>query len=144
DRLSRVENSLFSRMIRAASLVALYCKRKFGQWLLHSPFHALYLAFRRAKPAGSAYTSWIESRETAFPSRESHRQQAETWTRKPLISILMPTRNPRRDWLEAAIDSVASQSYEKWQLCVCDDASDEPWVLEYLQARAAADARILF
>jgi O-antigen biosynthesis protein len=56
----------------------------------------------------------------------------------------MPTRNPRRDWLRAAIDSVSAQSYENWQLCVCDDASDEPWVREYLEARAASDPRVRF
>jgi GT2 family glycosyltransferase len=37
---------------------------------------------------------------------------------------------------------VAAQSYENWQLCVCDDASNETWVREFLEARAASDARI--
>jgi GT2 family glycosyltransferase len=144
DRLSQVENRLFPRMIRAAGLFALYRYRRLGQWLLHSPFHAVYLVFRRAKPAGNAYTSWVETRETAFPSREWHQHQAESWTRKPLISVLIPARNPRREWLKAAIDSVIDQSYEKWQLCICDDASDEPWVREYLEASAKSDTRIRF
>jgi GT2 family glycosyltransferase len=144
DRLSRIENSLFFRMMRTAGLSALYRKRQFGHWLLHSPFHRLYLAIRRAKPRQSAYTSWIECRDTAFPSRGWHQVQAESWTRKPLISVLMPTRNPRRDWLEAAIDSMIGQSYGKWQLCVCDDASDEPWVRDYVESRAASERRISF
>ena len=144
DRLSWVENSLFSRVIRAAGLFALHRYRRLGQWLLHSPFHPMYVALRRPKPTGNAYTSWMVSRETAFPSREWHQQQAESWTRKPLISVLTPTRNPRREWLKAAMDSVSAQSYEKWQLCVCDDASDQPWVSEYLKARAESDTRIRF
>jgi GT2 family glycosyltransferase len=144
DRLLQIENSRFSRMIRGAAMFTLHRYRRLGQWLLHSPFHRFYLATRWAKPGVSPYTSWIEARELAFPSLEWHQQQAESWARKPLISVLMPTRNPGRDWLKAATDSVSGQSYANWQLCVCDDASDEPWVREFLAARAAADPRIRF
>jgi GT2 family glycosyltransferase len=142
DRLSRIENSLFFRLMRGVGLSALYRKRQFGHWLLHSRLHPFYLALRRAKSSLSVYTSWIECRESAFPSQEWHQREAESWLRNPVISVLMPTRNPRRAWLEAAVDSVAAQSYECWQLCVCDDASNETWVREYLEARATSDSRI--
>src|SRR5581483_3584499 len=62
--------------------------------------------------------------------------------RQPLVSIVMPVYDPKREWIEAAIDSVVRQSYACWELCVCDDASREPWVGDFLAAKAAADSRI--
>ena len=67
---------------------------------------------------------------------------AAGWRFRPTISILIPTFQPRQEWLDRAIASVKAQSYEQWQICICDDASSEPWVREYLQAEAAADSRI--
>jgi len=64
------------------------------------------------------------------------------WRFRPTIGILIPTFQPRKEWLEQAIASVKAQSYERWQLCICDDASPEPWVREYLETEAAADCRI--
>jgi glycosyltransferase involved in cell wall biosynthesis len=58
---------------------------------------------------------------------------------QPLISVIMPTRN-RAALLPAAIESVRSQSYERWELLVVDDGSTDatPSVL----AGFAADPRI--
>lgn len=54
----------------------------------------------------------------------------------------MQLHNPKREWLEQAVDSVLAQSYEKWQLCLCDDASSDTWVREYLRGLAGIDRRI--
>jgi GT2 family glycosyltransferase len=51
------------------------------------------------------------------------RALARSWEEPPLVSVLMPTYNPSERFLRAAIDSVQSQAYERWELCIVDDGS---------------------
>jgi GT2 family glycosyltransferase/glycosyltransferase involved in cell wall biosynthesis len=64
-------------------------------------------------------------------------------TRKqPLISVLLPVYNPDLGLLEAAIASIERQYYERWELCIADDASTDPKVRPFLEEKARGDARI--
>jgi O-antigen biosynthesis protein len=144
-RLERIEDSRISRFLSYIGRVGETQWRKAGQILLHSPFHPLYLrlwGWRRAKSAGSDYARWLAQEEARWPSRQEHQDEAALWPFQPTISILLPTFRPRSEWLARAIESVKAQSYEKWQLCVCDDGSDDSWVREYLQSEAVRDPRI--
>lgn len=58
------------------------------------------------------------------------------------ISILMPVYNPNLTYLQEAVQSVLSQDSPCWELCLTDDASTEPQVLDYLNGLAGQDARI--
>jgi glycosyltransferase involved in cell wall biosynthesis len=60
----------------------------------------------------------------------------------PLISVLMPVRDPEARWLRRAIGSVRSQQYPNWQLCVVDDASEHDQIRDLLQVESRGDARI--
>jgi glycosyltransferase involved in cell wall biosynthesis len=60
----------------------------------------------------------------------------------PLISVLMPVRDPPESQLRAAIESVLAQRYPHWELCVADDASDSEAVRGLLSLAARRDARI--
>ena len=51
------------------------------------------------------------------------RKEMELFKYRPLISILMPVFNPPLHYLKAALDSVFSQYYGLWELCVVDDGS---------------------
>ena len=144
NRLLRIENSIPFRLIRGFSAFARTRKRQLGQWLLHSPFHPIYLKIRPPASGDPSYARWVEECEAAFPTFEWHAQQVTAWPRRPLISVIMPTCDPNREWLDAAIDSVAAQSYPYWELCICDDASTDSSLSEYLQSRASADARVRF
>lgn len=62
---------------------------------------------------------------------------------RPLISIIMPVFNSSREHLVEAIESVMSQTYEHWQLCIADDASSEPYIREILEAYSKASDKIL-
>ena len=102
--------------------------------LLHSPFHGIYLKLR-PPVVDRQYNLWIQQ-EASF------RPHAVDFRRRPLLSILMPVHNPRRVWLEEAIHSVIGQLYPCWELCICDDASSEPWLAGYLDGKANAEPRI--
>ncbi|WP_122689184.1 glycosyltransferase, partial [Pseudomonas viridiflava] len=64
------------------------------------------------------------------------------WIEYPLISIIMPVYNPPLDFLREAVDSVKAQLYTNWELCLADDASTNPAVIEYLKSLKASDKRI--
>ncbi|MBN9426963.1 MAG: glycosyltransferase [Burkholderiales bacterium] len=61
---------------------------------------------------------------------------------EPLISILLPVYDIAECWLRRCLDSVLSQVYPVWQLCVADDASTQPHVRAVLAEYAQRDARI--
>jgi hypothetical protein len=63
-------------------------------------------------------------------------------TMSTTISIILPVYNPDPCFLEAAIQSVKSQSYPFWQLCIADDASTNPEIRKVLESHAFIDDRI--
>ena len=60
----------------------------------------------------------------------------------PLISIILPVFNPPIDLLALAIQSVMNQTYDRWELCVVDDASSDPRVRSFLESAAQEEPRI--
>lgn len=59
-----------------------------------------------------------------------------------LISVLMSVYNTPVDFLTRAVDSILKQSYQKWELIIVDDASDDTAVLDYLENMLCQDDRI--
>jgi glycosyltransferase involved in cell wall biosynthesis len=59
-----------------------------------------------------------------------------------LISVVMPVYNPDLQWLREAIESVRTQVYPEWELCMADDNSKDPGVRQLLTEYAAKDERI--
>jgi GT2 family glycosyltransferase len=88
------------------------------------------------------YRRWLLAHDpTPHQLREMRRDNA-TWTYRPLISIVVPVYNPDRLWLVAMFDSVSSQAYDNWELCLADDHSPSPEVRATLTQWATGDARI--
>jgi len=61
---------------------------------------------------------------------------------QPLVTVLIPVFNPSAQFLREAIESVRSQVYPYWELCIADDASTALHVRPILEQYAADDARI--
>lgn len=70
------------------------------------------------------------------------KEQTQDFSYKPLISILMPTYNTKHKYLRESIESVQSQIYENWQLCVVDDASPDSEVRKIIEEFSSSDKRI--
>ena len=141
ERLARVENGLLFRTLRGIGNAARTGKLKLGHILLHTPLHSLFVRMTPGVNRNRVYENWTARQETKTPSWEWHRSRALEWASRPLVSIAMATHNPRREWLQEAVNSVRAQSYPFWELCVCDDAS-APWVAEYLEIVAKEDSRV--
>ena len=94
-------------------------------------------------PESGPYAEWLQHHEPAlfWPEAEAgarlHRLRF-----LPSISIILPTYNTHLYHLYRCIESVVTQRYPYWELCIGDDASPDPRVRAYLKERAASDPRI--
>ncbi|MHB8190849.1 MAG: glycosyltransferase family 2 protein [Ferrimicrobium sp.] len=91
----------------------------------------------------SEYQRWIDCFDTITEAdRSAIRAQIADWVDPPTISIVMPVYNTPRAFLEAAIESVRTQLYPNWELCIADDASTAEHIRPMLDHYAAQDPRI--
>ncbi|MHB0990628.1 MAG: glycosyltransferase family 2 protein [Burkholderiales bacterium] len=89
------------------------------------------------------YTEWICRYDTLTNELRCIMQaRMDIFAHKPLISVVMPTYNPKAEWLIAAIESVRKQIYPHWELCIADDASTDKAIRPILEQYAREDTRI--
>ncbi|MGP8058364.1 MAG: glycosyltransferase family 2 protein [Acidimicrobiales bacterium] len=90
------------------------------------------------------YPTWVECYDTVDDrARAAIRRRLDALVDPPLVSVILPVYNPPEAYLREALDSIRAQLYEKWQLCVADDASTAAWVPKVLAEYAAEDPRIV-
>ncbi|MFK3798203.1 glycosyltransferase [Pseudomonas sp. NPDC088444] len=88
------------------------------------------------------YSTWVRYYDTVDDNgRWKISEEVRKWKSKPLISIIMPVYNPPLNLLREAVDSIKSQLYKEWELCIADDASSDPEVISYLKSLAKQDRR---
>lgn len=89
------------------------------------------------------YATWIDRYDTLTPDeRAALDAQMSGFREAPLISVILPTFNTAPDLLRVAINSVRQQIYDKWELCIADDASTHEATREVMASLAAIDSRI--
>jgi len=89
------------------------------------------------------YSKWILNYDTLTDeTRTNMRAKIESFSCKPLISIVMPVYNPKPEWLIKAIESVRGQIYQNWELCIADDVSTDKDIHSILKKYANKDLRI--
>lgn len=106
-------------------------------------FHADAEHAATVERASSTYFDWHEKfvRLTSN-DREDILRAISRFGNVPTISILMPTYNTDPSMLRAAIESVRSQLYPHWQLCIADDNSTKEATLDVIREYSESDARI--
>jgi O-antigen biosynthesis protein len=99
--------------------------------------------FRIGRTRGNDYAAFlarIAQLDLAAGSRIQ--KQTAALIRPPQISLLTVLRDPKRTLLCKMLDSVATQVYAHWELCIAVDASVPPEIMALLIQRQATDARI--
>jgi GT2 family glycosyltransferase/glycosyltransferase involved in cell wall biosynthesis len=86
------------------------------------------------------YQRWI--REVEKTDFVALREKANELPQKPLISIVIPTYNSNVIWLREVIESIRSQIYANWELCIADDASTNEDVKTLLREYQNLDQRV--
>ncbi len=62
----------------------------------------------------------------SFPDEEKRRAEREhVFEKMPVISILVPLYNTPETFLREMLDSVMTQTYENWELCLADGSDSE-------------------
>lgn len=69
------------------------------------------------------YIEWFDKHKATEEQLDRQRKISKDFKYRPLISILLPTYNTNPTYLRSCIDSVLSQSYDNWELCISDDNS---------------------
>ena len=97
---------------------------------------------RRGDPLQYQYNLWLRLNQLTKADVAAMRTVSESFSYRPLISILMPVYNVDPVWLRKAIYSVRGQAYDNWELCIADDASTMPEVPALLDEFSSAEPRI--
>ncbi|MGB9440543.1 MAG: glycosyltransferase family 2 protein [Desulfobacterales bacterium] len=97
--------------------------------------------FQIAAPL-SSYQQWIQKVERPERLNLKNKAAASDLKFRPLISLVVPTYNTPIVYLRRCIESVISQSYANWELCIADDASTDQEVKQTLKNYASQDKRL--
>ncbi len=111
------------------------------------PVHALSLGFNlgNAIKFSHDYAHWIA--QNATPSAQDyHRMEAMAaeLTIRPTFSFVVPTYNTPPELLRECLDSLLAQKWRDFEVCVADDDSPDPRVVEVLADYAARDPRVRY
>jgi GT2 family glycosyltransferase len=96
---------------------------------------------RQPRSEPNEYQKWFERHRVTPAQATMLRAEAEAFKTQPLISIITPVYNTPIAWLEEAVDSVAGQIYQNWELLLVDDASTDQATLQALEHIARRDPR---
>jgi O-antigen biosynthesis protein len=90
-----------------------------------------------------SYEDWIARNDSLSDAdRTLIRRHIATFTRTPRLSVLLALQAGEPRCAREALDSVAAQLYDQWELCVVADASVPPETLAPIRAVARSDPRI--
>ncbi len=69
-------------------------------------------------------------------------QNKYTFAYQPIISIIVPVYNTKKNFLMDMIWSVITQTYSKWELCIVDGGSNVAYIRQVLKFYSNKDNRI--
>ena len=81
------------------------------------------------KDAGSfppAYWHWIHLWNRYWAEHPESDTRRGLPTRGPVLSIVVPVYRPALWYFRECVQSVIDQTYQDWELCLCDDGSGDP------------------
>lgn len=79
------------------------------------------------------YDAYLAAHEVTAEVRRRLYEAAQSFSKRPLISVIMPVYNVAAGMLSSAVDSVRGQIYDNWELCIVDDASSRAETVALLE-----------
>ncbi len=110
--------------------------RQLRRWLRRT------LAEAYIPPLDEQYEAWLARRPLTPEVQRRMEEDCERLAYRPVMSVVTPLHNTPERWLRAAVESVRSQIYPHWELCLADDASTQPHVSRVLSDYSRIDGRI--
>lgn len=131
-------------MVKKMNLVSITNIRKGIYYIKNFGFKAFIIKVRNkivSMLSGERqYQIWIRNNEPKEIELEAQRHQGFEY--QPKISIITPVFDTPKKILIEMIESVITQTYAEWELCIADGNSEEQDVRETLNAYAEKDNRI--
>lgn len=87
------------------------------------------------------YEPWLKRH--SISRCQGWKQKHTSFTKKPLISIVIPLYSTPIPYLKELIESVRKQTYGNWQLCMADGSPDEN-IYEFLKKNYRHEVRISY
>ena len=85
-------------------------------------------------PTQGDYRQWVQTVDNLTAADlASIRMRIAALAVRPVFSVLLPTHETPIRFLKSAVESVRSQLYPAWELCIADDASSSPSLHAYLE-----------
>ncbi len=92
--------------------------------------------------ADGDYGAWVARNEPDAEALRDQKLAAEALGSRPLFSILTPVYNTPPAILEALIESVLAQTYDRWELCLVDGGSTDFETRRVLDDWASRESRV--
>ncbi len=147
-KLARLKARAVSDRIAAAGGVRLAARKAYGVYQrdglsgIRDKINWFMAGAPGAVDSGD-YADWIQRYDQLDDAmRDAIRSRIAGFAHAPLISVVMPVYNPNPEWLADAIESVRTQLYPNWELCIADDVSPDPAIRPLLERYMREDPRI--
>ena len=88
------------------------------------------------------YAKWIATHEPDAAGLAAQREEAQRLTSRPKISLLLPIHDPPPVFLRELRGSLARQTYDNFEICAVDAASQNRETQKYLQEWREEDPRL--
>ena len=142
-KLDKIKGSIFWKLAKPARVVINYCIATKNRILCHGNpkgiAHKLLSKYREKKAIRIHGTG-------SFPSAaERKKEETTVFPKDVTFSILVPIYNTPERFLREMIESVMTQTYGKWELCLADGSDDaHAFVGRICQEYRQKDSRIKY
>lgn len=118
-----------------------YNIRKGFRYLKHYGLKEFWIRLcERMEPEEVPYGPWYEKHKVSESELEKQREKA--WKESPVFSIVVPAYRTPVLFLEQMIESVRSQTYPRWELCIANASPEDEQMAGVLQRYTKMDQRI--
>ena len=114
--------------------------RKGVDYLKLNGLRNLFSRLKQGYTAHDDYDSWFKNQRVM--NYELMKQRKQVFSYYPKITIVVPTFNTPADMLKIMVDSVLSQSYQNWELCIADASDSAHPARQILKEFQEQDERI--
>ena len=122
-RFDGVRDTWYWKLSKPVRGVVHFVIRTRNAYIHYGGFKGMYRRWKQKKGEASKR---LDFGTKSFPNAEERRREEETvFPRKIKISVLVPLYNTPEKFLREMIDSVVTQTYKNWELCLADGSDDK-------------------
>ena len=122
-RFDGVRDTWYWKLSKPVRVVVHFVIRTRKAYIHYGGFKGMYRRWKQKKGEASKR---LDFGTKSFPNAEERRREEETvFPREIKISVLVPLYNTPEKFLREMIDSVVTQTYKNWELCLADGSDDK-------------------